>query len=777
MRSSIVLMVFAVITAAGGLPGPEPLFDWTAYPEVGDADLVNPAGYALFSDVGLSIGVCYTDTSLEEPDRISLRFPGGGFSGWWCDEQSLRRFDSGAGIELFGGMSSVGVGYTWFDPTVGNSPWEGRKAWQLGYLLRPAEWLSLGAVRRSGADLPSREIDTEYRVGVAGRPLGDRLTVVANYRLESDHTEDLLTGGLEYRPLHGLAISAEAGEDFVKAGLSAELGYLTLSGTARSDENELSGGRAEITLTSRARENLLRGGGRFVRFTPAETEEERTRPFLGSVRPCFTDRMLLLHRLAQDPSVDGVILEVKKGTGSLAQAEELRGALQRLRARGKRIYVFLENAGNGDYYVASLADEIYVHPGGGVSFLGLSSFGFFARDFLDRIGIYPDMMHIGKYKSASDMLTRSSMSEAQREATTAYLGSSQEELVRGVSSGRGLEPAQLRLLMETGPHTPSRAVQAGLVDATAHSDEVEDLVEADLGRSVSVLPLERYSREIPVDREWGPQRHVAVVVASGAIFQGESGDAFPMGEVLGSESYAETLEEAVSEPGVAALVVRIDSPGGDGLASEDMLHALERAREKVPVVVSMGTVAGSGGYYMACGADVIFADHMTLTGSIGVIMGKFSVRDMLTSLGINTEEVAGAPRSGMWSMLRRFTEEERVVQRELLEDSYQMFVDRVAEGRGMTYSQVDSVARGRVWTGADALEEGLVDRIGGVTDAVMAAARMGGVEADPVPRVRIYPRPSFPGQIGLPGSMAFSDLEELLSTTGPLYLMQPVVME
>jgi protease-4 len=168
---------------------------------------------------------------------------------------------------------------------------------------------------------------------------------------------------------------------------------------------------------------------------------------------------------------------------------------------------------------------------------------------------------------------------------------------------------------------------------------------------------------------------------------------------------------------------------------------------------------------------------MTLTGSIGVITGKFSIRDMLASLGINAEEVAGAPRSGMWSMLRRFTEEEREVQRQLLEDSYQMFVERVAEGRGMTYSQVDSVARGRIWSGDDALQMGLVDRIGGVADAVMAAARMGGVKADPVPMVRIYPEPSFPGEIGLPGSMALSDMVDLLGTTGPLYLMQPVVIE
>jgi protease-4 len=777
MRSVILAISLASVAVAGGLPGPEPLFDWPAYPEVGDPDLVNPAGYALFPDVGLSIGLCYTDSSLEEPDRVSLRFPEGGISGWWCDDQSLRRFDTGAGMELFGGMSAVGVGYTWFDPTVDNSPWEGRKGWQLGYLLRPTEWLSLGAVRRSGADVAGEDIDPVYRLGAAGRPMGDRLTLVCNYQLESDHADDLISGGLEYRPLYGLSVSAEIGEDFVKAGLSTELGNLTLSGTTRTDDSELSGGGARIVLTSRARENLLRRGGRFVRFTPGEMEEERSRPFLGSVRPCFTDRMLLLHRLVEDPSVEGVILDVKKGTGSLAQAEELRGALERLRSRGKRIYVFLEDAGNADYYVASLADEIYLHPGGGVSFLGLSSFGFFVRDFLDRVGIYPDMMHIGKYKSASDMLTRSSMSDAQREATMAYLSSSQEELVRGVSAGRGLDPAQLRLLVETGPHTPTRAVQAGLVDATAHCDEVKDRVEADLGRGVSVVPLERYSLEIPVEREWGVRRHVGVVVATGMIFQGESGVAFPLGRALGSESYAEMVEHAVSQPGVAALVVRIDSPGGDALASEDMLHAMERARERVPVVVSMGSVAGSGGYYMACGADQIFADHMTLTGSIGVITGKFSIRDMLASLGINAEEVAGAPRSGMWSMLRRFTEEEREVQRQLLEDSYQMFVERVAEGRGMTYSQVDSVARGRIWSGDDALQMGLVDRIGGVADAVMAAARMGGVKADPVPMVRIYPEPSFPGEIGLPGSMALSDMVDLLGTTGPLYLMQPVVIE
>ncbi|MGM0626707.1 MAG: signal peptide peptidase SppA [Candidatus Fermentibacterota bacterium] len=774
-----LLVAFAVF--AGPIAGPQPLFSWPAFPEAGSPDLANPAGYVLQPDVGLQVGLTLSDSTVESPDRAALLLPGAGISGWWCDDQGLRRFDTGFGAEILEGMASFGLGYTWFDPTASDSPWEGASAWTLGFLVRPVPYAGLGAVRRSGVEVADGNIDPEYRLGVALRPAGRLLTLTGSYRLESDDADDEITGGLELRALEGLALRLEAGEDHFRGGLALEMGSAQLASAGTVDDGgEYQTGRLALSLTSRPRENLLQGGGRFVRFTPGQTDELRTRAFFGPVEPCFTDRMLMLDRMAGDPDVAGVILDITEGVGNLAQAEELREALRRIRSRGGRIYVYSEGLGNASYYVATLAKGIYMHPSGGVSFLGLSSFGLFARDLLDRLGIHPDLQHIGRYKSASDMFTRSDMSDAQREATRALLEAEQAELIRGVANGWGLEPAQLRLAMENGPHTARQALEAGLVSDIAHRDEVEDLIEADLGREIGVESLEEYRASIPVEDPWRRDDHVAVLVASGAIVNGESGPGgFMGGAALGDESFGKMVQRALAAPGVRALVVRIDSPGGDALASENMLHALDRAGEKVPVVVSMGGVAASGGYYMACGADMIFADRTTITGSIGIISGKFSFGGTLDSIGVAVEEVPGAARSGMGSPFRRYTPEERERRMEMLWDGYRLFVSRVAEGRGMTYEEVDSIARGRVWAGSDALEIGLVDRNGGVLDAVREAGRMVGMDRVRAEDVRVYPTPDFPGTISLPGPFGAGaeTVLDLLGEERTLYLMAPFVME
>jgi protease-4 len=781
-RTVAIAVLLAIAASAGPIAGPRPLFSWPGYPEAGSPDLANPAGYALIPDVGLEVGLTVSDSTVESPDRVAVTLPGGGFSGWWCDEQGLRRFDTGVGADLFAGMASVGVGYTWFDPTASGSPWEGARAWSLGWMVRPTPYASLGAVRRSGVDLGSGDVDPEYRLGVAVRPAGRLLTLVGNYRLESDDADDEITGGLELRPVGGLAVRFEAGKDHFRGGLGLELGSAQMASAGTVDDGGgYQGGRVALSLTSRPRENLVEGGGRFVRFTPGGQGELRSRAFFGPVEPSFTDRMLLLDRLASDPDVSGVVLDITEGVGNLAQAEELREVLRRLRSRGGRIYVYSEGLGNGSYYVATLAEKIYLHPTGHVAFLGLSSFGLFARELLDDLGIYPDLQHIGRYKSASDMFTRSDMSDAQREASRELIEAEQRELVRGVANGWGLEPAQLRLTMEGGPHTAQQALQAGLVSAVAHEDEVKDLIEADLGRSISIESLSEYRESIPAPDPWREDDHVAVLVASGAIVNGESGPGgFMGGAALGDESFAEMVEAASSVPGVRALVVRIDSPGGDALASENMLHALERAGEDLPVVVSMGGVAASGGYYMACGADRVFADRMTVTGSIGIIGGKFAFGGMLDSLGVAVEEVPGAARSGMGSPLRRYTAEERERRMEMLRDGYRLFVGRVAEGRGMTYEAVDSIARGRVWAGSDAREIGLVDENGGVLDAIRAAGAMAGMDELGYGRVRVYPTPGFPGSISIPGPFGASTVSavaDLLCGERTLYLMAPLVIE
>ncbi len=778
---SIIPVLFFLVSMGGAYsaPGPNEVFNWVAYPEAGNPELVNPAGFSFVNSLRLRLGMAASDSTFEGFDRVSIAFPGAGISGWWDDEVSMRKFTISSSMNIFENTASIGVGYTWFDPTVKSSPFSGKNFYTLGMIVRPLEWFSFGLVRRGGMDLPGDvDVEASYRAGFAVRPLGEDLTIVSDLETGTKFEDYRFSAGVEFRPMEGLAIRADAGEDYLSLGLEAGFGGAALSYGATSDDNySYSSSRGDITFSAGPGPNMFEPSGIFVRFETGHFDELRQRPFLGSIQPCFTETALLLDRIASDNSVSGVIVDIRGSVGSLAQAEEIRTLLQRVSESGKKVYFYVEDISNGGYYLASCGSSIWIHPGGSVRFIGLASAGFFLRDFLDRFGIYPDLLHIGEYKSASDMLTRSDMSEAQRRATSALLESLQSELIAGVANGKGFEPAQLHTIMNAGPYTATRAVTAGMVEGICYQDEVEERISDELGREISVVSIENYSASIPADDEWGPDSHIAVVVATGFINRGKSGSSFPLGRVMGSETLCDDLREAASQTGVQAIVLRIDSPGGDALASADMHHAVEIIRREIPVIVSMGGVAASGGYEMACGADRIFADRMTVTGSIGIITGKFSFGGLMDSLGINVEEVSTSPMASMSSSFRPYTDIERSRVFDLMEDGYNLFVETVAQGRGMTFEQVDSIGRGRVWSGMDGLEIGLVDECGGVVDAVYYAARLAGMDIGEVPEVLIYPSPSFPGNIELPGFGVSENLVEFFSSEQVLYLMQPISIE
>jgi len=674
---AFILMLFSSIAAAAVAPGPGEIFNWVAYPEVGNPELINPAGFNFVSNLRLRIGMAASDSAFEGFDRLSIAFPGAGISGWWNDDYDMRRFTLSGGTYLFDQIASIGVGYTWFDPTVNGNQWSGKNFFTLGLTIRPVEWFSFGMVRQGGVDLPGDDdVEAVYRAGFAVRPFGNRLTLITDFETEREFDNSQFSGGVEFRFLDGLTIRAEAGSNHLSLGLEAGFGTTSFACGATTDEHcSYSASRGDFTFSSEPGPNLLTPSGRFVRFEIEDMNELQQRPFLSGILPCYTETALLLDRIASDKSVSGVIVDIQGPVGSLAQAEEIRALLSRIVRSGKKVYVFLENSSNSEYYVASCASRIWMHPSGRVSFLGISSKAFFLRDFLDRIGIYPDLVHIGEYKSASDMLTRSDMSDAQKRATTSLLESLQAELIAGVANGRGLEPAQLRRIMDTGPYTAERAVAYGMVDGISFQDEIERLARDDFGSDFTTVSLEEYASSIPEYNVWGQDNHIAVVVAAGYIMRGYSESSFPFGRTMGSESICDALRTAASQPGVKVIVLRIDSPGGDALASDDMHHAVERIRENIPVIVSMGGVAASGGYEMACGADRIFADRMTITGSIGIVSGKFSCGELLDSLGINVEEVSTGSMASMSSIFRQYTDAERGRIFDLMEDGYNRLVE------------------------------------------------------------------------------------------------------
>ncbi|MBN1435349.1 signal peptide peptidase SppA [Candidatus Fermentibacterales bacterium] len=778
---AMTLFLTTCTALADPAPGPPPEFDWPAMPEIGGPDLVNPAGYAELYGTELSVSFFTSDSAFEKVDRVSLTTPGAGLSGWWLDDASMRRFSTGAAITCMRDRLSLGTSWTWFDPTVSGSPWSDKGYFSFGLLLRPSGHLSLGVAHDLGTSVAGSTCGRRFSAGLGVRPFGsEMLTVLVNARAEDIWEDEAYSAGVELRPMQGLALRADVEDDAsFSAGLGIDLGRMGLSFAGRgSDDDAFTGSRGSIILGSRPRGSIMGSPGGYVRVSPGTAREEASGGLLASPVPSFSEFSMMLRRAVEDDSVEGFVLDVRRGAGNAAQAEELRSLLEMARQRGKRVFAYLQSAGNMPYYLASVAEEIYMHPSSEVAITGMGGSGFFARGLLDRVGIYPDLLHIGEYKSASDMLTRYDMSEAQREAMTALLESNQETLESAIGNGRGLSRTEVREMMGRAVFTASRALDAGLVDGMAYHDELEERLEESLGRSPRIVPLESYAAEITEARPWGPDPHVAVIVATGTITTGESGSSPLIGRTMGSETVCGLLEHASREPGAVALVLRIDSGGGDALASDDMLHALYRAAERLPVVVSMGHVAGSGGYYMACGADRIFADEMTITGSIGVITGKFVIADLVRDLGIGFETVDVSPRAGMGSMLRRYDELELEIMRESIEDSYRDFVAAVAQGRGLSGQSVDSIGRGRIWSGPDALEIGLVDEIGGVTDAIVEAWRMAGMPPGELPAIEVYPKPGL-----LSGLQPSLGLLQSLSAADPLlpwppgavlYLMAPV---
>ncbi len=783
------MMLLAAVLAA--LPGPASVFDWPAYPEQGMIELINPANLAWQSGMMLSIGLPSSDSSLHGPDRVFLGAPGIGASGWWERDGDLRRFTVASGSAISGGALAVGAAYNWIDP-VSSDEWEGARSWDVGISFRPSEAFSAALVRRGGYEADEVREDALLRAGVAVRPFGSLLTLTADAGTDEGFEDLDVSGGLEVRPVVGSAIRLDFSDEHVSMGVAADFGHIgaVFSGILDDvdgiwDGSDYSGGRAEIRFTSSPRASLVPPRRRYVRIETGGTGEEPSRSFLGPVERSFSEEILLIERAVDDPSVEGLIVDTDGGAGTAAQAEELRAQLVRARGMGKRVLVYLTSPGNMECYLASAGTDLWIHPAGETSLTGFAAHGIFLRDLLDNVGIYPDLLHIGEFKSASEMLTRSDMSESQRIAETALLESFHRELFLAVNSGRGLDAPQLATILEAGMMSPSEAVSTGLVDSTAFPDEIEERLSRIDGHGIRIQSLDEYSSSIPVDDEWGPRPHIAVIVATGFITRGESGYSFPMGESMGSETICNQMRHAASQPGVRGLVLRIDSGGGDAFASEEMLHCATGIAESIPVVVSMGGVAASGGYYIACGADSIFADRFTITGSIGVISGKFAVEDLLARIGVNVETISPYPMADAFSPFSRFTDEQRERMGEMIRDSYELFTSRVADARGMTMARVDSVGRGRVWSGSDALEAGLVDRIGGLVDAVRCAAGLAGLDEDWVPSVAVYPRPGLFDGLGLNpfggASLSASDIEEMLRGVSvlnrPMYLMQPFVVD
>jgi protease IV len=482
----------------------------------------------------------------------------------------------------------------------------------------------------------------------------------------------------------------------------------------------------------------------------------------GGSRPMtLRDTVAAIHRAAEDPRVAGLIARVQLGAAPPAAIQELREAIAAFTAV-KPSLAWAENyPGTLSYYLASAFGEVWMQPAGSVGLIGFASNATFLRDALDKAGIEAQFVARGEYKSAANLFTEGGFTEAHREAVTRMLESLQEQVWRAVAESRKIAPEALDALADRAPLLRDDALAANLIDRIGFRDEayarIAELVGVeDNSTDVSDedtppwLFLARYAGTArsrltpPVPSVPGRRSKptFAVITVDGLIVNGRGGPQFlPIGtSAAGGDTIAAALREAAADDSVTAIVLRVDSPGGSVTASETIWREVKRARERgKPVVASMGAVAASGGYYVSMAADAIVANPGTITGSIGVITGKLVVRDLKGRLGVASDAVRTNANADAWSVDAPFTPEQRAHREAEADLLYTDFVERVAEGRNLSIQAVDAVARGRVWTGADAVERGLVDELGGLRAAVRRAKQLAGLDEDTEVRVVSYP--------------------------------------
>jgi len=617
-------------------------------------------------------------------------------------------------------------------------------AYDAGLSWRPQPWFGISAAAQNvGGPDPAGAARPRTAAGIAVRPFGDLAILGAEFARTFTTTpsvdpidRDVLSANLRVRPIEGLFVrggvntellDTRIGPVTVGAGIELYLGGVGVGGHLATDQDGDTVSTGWIG-TDEPGESLVRRGRR-VNALELEGSTAYTAPFalFSENSPTWLETLELLRDAEEDPGLRGLVLTLDDTAMSFAQYRELRTRVERLEEADKRVLVYLPSgAGNGAVLVASAASFIALHPAAHLELVGVSVELTHLRGLLDIVGVAPQFVRRGQYKSGPETYTHPEPSAANLEMQGVLLDDLFGALVTGIATGRGVEEDTVRQWIDGGPYASQEALDAGIVDALLYPDQLSDALERIHGGSVAGSNL--LSKPRP-HSAWEDPKQLAIVYIDAPIVRGSSsnGGLFS-GRRAGSDSIVRALERADGDPQVRAVVIRVDSPGGSSLASDEIARAVQRVSEGgKPVVVSMGGVAASGGYYVSAGADAIWAEPETVTGSIGVFAGKFSASGLQKALGVHTTQLQRGRNAGMNSLSRPWDEAQRDRMQALIDHTYAQFKERVAHGRDMEPSAVEAVARGRVWSGQRAAELGLVDHIGGFQEAIADARQRAGI--------------------------------------------------
>jgi protease-4 len=424
------------------------------------------------------------------------------------------------------------------------------------------------------------------------------------------------------------------------------------------------------------------------------------------------------------------------------KVQEVRDAMLDFKQSGKPLYAYLEYGGDREYYLATAADKIYLMPSTSLDLTGVATYALFLRGTLDKIGAYPDLHRIGDYKTAVNAFTETGYTAAHKEMDTALNRDLFEQIVGGIAAGRSKGEAEVRQLIDQGPFLPEEALRAGLVDDVQYEDEVSELLRGEGESETREVDVEQYVRVSGASLGLGRGPRLAVIYAAGTITSGKSGFDPINGPVVGSETLIEYIRSARRDSSVRGIVLRIDSPGGSATASDAIWRELMIARnerEDRPIVASMSDLAASGGYYIAMPAQLIVAQPSTLTGSIGIFGGKIVTGGLYEKLGARIESTSVGRNAEIGSPARQYNPDELKKLNDQLQAFYDQFVEKAAASRRSTPERIDALAQGRVWTGRQARERGLVDELGGLDEAVALAKQRANIPAESDVELVVYP--------------------------------------
>lgn len=720
---------------------------------------INPAGLA--SAKGLSLGYLHErDVPLDRiADALFLAAGAGpvalGFSTHWMRYgeilPNLRKtaWTLALGNELIAVGTSLNLFSSHEDLDL-----DRMITWDVGLTVRPWRYFAFGA---SAFDLNAPEFDgrriaRRFDLGIGLRPFTDRVEIAVDWRFDDLTPFDASNLDVVVRGevIEGLLLMAGFSTNFRGDELAGQIGIELrvphVAGGyalgAQFDETRVASHQAWLRLTTERQRGLNIAPKRYVLIdleqvvggqNPIARLFQRSDPWL--------ELFSTLRRIGDDSDVLGVVVKMEgSGALGLARAEALHGALAELKARGKRVVSLLLGADDPDYYVALASDRIFAVPAANLLVNGFSISSTFMGRLLHRLGIDIDVVRVGQYKTAPDEFSSGEMSDADRVQLMAWLNEIFPRYAATLAKARKLSEERAYQLLNQGILGAQAAQKAGLVDEVIFTDQLLAKLQEIEGRSVSLADGLPPKADVP--RAWGLSPKIALVRIDGLITAGKSAGGLLSGKQTGAASVLETLQKVYADDSYAALVLAIDSGGGSSLASDLIWRAVRLVAQKKPVIVSMGSVAASGGYYIASAGNEIFASPATLTGSIGVFMIKPSFGKLLHTLGVNEVILKRGESADLTSLVRTWTDEEKGELTRAIDETYALFLDRVAEGRGLERGKVEALAHGRVWGGSAAKENGLVDALGGLEQAIGRAQELAGLKDEEI-EVELLGGPGF----------------------------------